>query len=97
LTCRNFANYLESLAVIPIFHGHGIGRGLLQKGIAKGLELNLSVTLAVDPINDRAKLLYSSLGFQPAGTMFIFGHDYERWRWSLLNYRFRRKSLYNNE
>lgn len=72
--------YLDSLAVMPEYRGRGIGRMLLQKGIAAGKELGLTTTLAVDPINDRAKALYHSLGFKPSGTLFIFGHDYEKLR-----------------
>ncbi|MCQ2213786.1 MAG: GNAT family N-acetyltransferase [Bacteroidaceae bacterium] len=70
--------YLDSLAVMPEYRGRGIGRKLLEQGIENGKEHNLDVTLAVDPINDRAKKLYQSLGFKPSGTLFIFGHDYEK-------------------
>lgn len=70
--------YLDSLAVMPEYRGRGIGRKLLEQGIENCKELNLDVTLAVDPINDRAKKLYQSLGFKPSGTLFIFGHDYEK-------------------
>ena len=70
--------YLDSLAVMPEYRGRGIGRKLLEQGIENGKELNLDVTLAVDPINDQAKKLYQSLGFKPSGTLFIFGHDYEK-------------------
>lgn len=70
--------YLDSLAVMPEYRGMGIGRRLLQKGIENGKALSLDVTLAVDPINDRAKKLYHSLDFKPSGTLFIFGHDYEK-------------------
>lgn len=70
--------YLDSLAVMPEYRGKGIGRRLLEQGIENGKALCLDVTLAVDPINDRAKHLYRSLGFKPAGTLFIFGHDYEK-------------------
>lgn len=70
--------YLDSLAVMPQYRGIGIGRSLLQKGIIEGKALGLKVTLAVDPVNDRAKRLYKSLGFMPDGTLFIFGHDYEK-------------------
>lgn len=70
--------YLDSLAVMPEYRGKGIGRQLLRQGIETGKTLNLDVTLAVDPINDRAKRLYRSLGFHPSGTLFIFGHDYEK-------------------
>lgn len=70
--------YLDSLAVMPEFRGRGIGRMLLQRGIENGKALDLDVTLAVDPINERAKKLYASLGFKPSGTLFIFGHDYDK-------------------
>ncbi|MCQ2198056.1 MAG: GNAT family N-acetyltransferase [Bacteroidaceae bacterium] len=70
--------YLDSLAVMPEYRGRGIGRQLLKRGIETGGALGLDVTLAVDPINDRAKRLYRSLGFNPSGTLFIFGHDYEK-------------------
>lgn len=70
--------YLDSLAVMPEYRGRGIGRKLLEQGIESGKDINLDVTLAVDPINDRAKVLYQSLGFKPSGTLFIFGHDYEK-------------------
>lgn len=70
--------YLDSLAVMPEYRGKGIGRQLLVQGIENGKALNLDITLAVDPINNRAKILYQSLGFMPSGTLFIFGHDYEK-------------------
>lgn len=70
--------YLDSLAVLPQYRGKGIGRALLQEGINRGKNLGLKITLAVDPDNPRAKRLYQSLGFQPDGTLFIFGHNYEK-------------------
>lgn len=68
--------YLDSLAVWPAFRGRGIGRELLKAAIAEGKRLGLKVTLAVDPVNERAERLYRSLGFSPAGSLFIFGHTY---------------------
>lgn len=68
--------YLDSLAVMPKYRGHGVGRALLQRGIEQGHALGLQVTLAVDPINHRAQSLYQSLGFRMAGDLFIFGHTY---------------------
>ena len=70
--------YLDSLAIMPEYRDRGIGRKLLQRGIENGKALCLDVTLAVDPINDRAKKLYHTLGFKTSGTLFIFGHDYEK-------------------
>ncbi len=74
--------YLDSLAVVPEYRGRGIGRALLQQGIGRGLALGLKVTLAVDPVNTRAQRLYASLGFKPAGELFIFGHTY--WKMEIL-------------
>lgn len=68
--------YLDSLAVLPEHRGRGIGRRLLQQGIARGQALGLTVTLAVDPVNERAQRLYRSLGFDSDGELFIFGHTY---------------------
>lgn len=68
--------YLDSLAVMPEFRQHGIGRALLTHAIEQGIRMGLNVTLAVDPVNDKAQRLYESLGFMDAGTLFIFGHTY---------------------
>lgn len=70
--------YLDSLAVLPEYRGRGIGRKLLQQGIEKGNALCLDVTLVVDPVNSKARKLYTSLGFSHSGTLFLFGHDYEK-------------------
>ena len=74
--------YLDSLAVMPEFRGHGIGRQLLEHAIKKGLAAGLTVTLAVDPVNENAQRLYRSLGFKPMGDLFIFGHTY--WKWGIM-------------
>lgn len=71
--------YLDSLAVLTEHRGHGIGRRLLQHGISQGHAMGLTVTLAVDPVNEKAQRLYRSLGFTPQRDIFIFGHTY--WKW----------------
>ena len=68
--------YLDSLAVWPQHRGIGMGRALLERGIAEGLRLGLKVTLAVEPGNKKAQSLYSSLGFERDGNLFIFGGTY---------------------
>lgn len=73
--------YLDSLAVLPQYRGYGIGRELLKMGIEEGRQRGLVVTLAVDPVNERAQKLYQSLGFKTVGTMFLFGHTY--WKMSV--------------
>ena len=75
--------YIDSLAVCSEFRGRGIGRALLECTIAEGLQLGRIVTLAVDPENVKAQLLYESLGFRRCGTLFIFGHDY--WKMMIEN------------
>lgn len=72
--------YLDSLAVLEEYRRQGIGRQLLEYGINKGLSKGLTVTLAVDPINEKAQHLYRSLGFQHQRDIFIFGHTY--WKWA---------------
>lgn len=73
--------YLDSLAVLPEYRGRGIGRKLLEYGIGIGKSMGLTVTLAVDPINEKAQRLYQSLGFAPQRDIFIFGHTY--WKWAI--------------
>lgn len=68
--------YLDSLAVLPEWRGRGVGKALLQEGIRRGQALGLTVTLAVDPVNEHAQRLYRSLGFESDGELFIFGHTY---------------------
>lgn len=73
--------YLDSLAVRPGLRGKGIGRRLLENGIAEGKSRNLTVTLAVDPVNEKAQKLYRAIGFRQMGELFIFGHTY--WKWGI--------------
>lgn len=73
--------YLDSLAVLPEYRGRGIGRQLMQYGIEQGLAKGLDVTLAVDPVNERAQQLYRSLGFTHQRDIYIFGHTY--WKFQL--------------
>lgn len=72
--------YIDSLAVLPDYRGKGIGRKLLSAAIEHGKASGLKVTLAVDPENEQAQRLYSSLGFTHDREIFIFGHTY--WKWS---------------
>lgn len=78
--------YIDSLAVLPANRSNGIGKALLQQAIARAGQLGIPrVTIAVDPDNPRAERLYASLGFQPDGTLFIFGHDYKKMAMSTPN------------
>lgn len=75
--------YIDSLSVLSSFRGKGIGTALLRNAISKAAELSIpNVTIAVDPINERAQKLYQSLGFKRTNDIFIFGHTY--WKMTLL-------------
>lgn len=70
--------YLDSVAVLPTHRGKGIARALLLHGIAEGTKLGLLPVLACSPENPLAHHLYTSLGFEDDGRLFIFGEDYIR-------------------
>ena len=70
--------YIDTLAVWPKHRGIGMGKALLERGIAEGLRRDLNVTLTVAPQNTRAQKLYTSLGFVHEGNLHIFGDTY--WR-----------------
>lgn len=71
--------YLDSLAVLPQFRRRGIARMLLEEGVLRGKELGIPhVVLVVDPQNPGAQRLYKSIGFRPAGELFVFDHHYCR-------------------
>lgn len=70
--------YLDSLAVLPEYRGHGIATLLLQYGIEKAREQHLLPILACDPDNTNAYRLYQKLGFHQEGTLFLFGETFLR-------------------
>lgn len=70
--------YIDSLAVLPEFRGHGIARQLMLKQIEHGRSLGLPSTLLVDPSNPPALRLYESLGFQYHSDCYAFGMIYTK-------------------
>ena len=70
--------YLDSVALLPEYRGKGLGTQLIRYAMDEGIKTGLTLTLVVDPANDKARRLYESLGFKEAGTLFLFGHDYTR-------------------
>ena len=68
--------YIDSLAVLPQWRGHGVGRALLSaardRAFAAGHE---RVGLIVDFANPRAEALYNSLGFERVNATTFLGHD----------------------
>lgn len=77
--------YLDTLAVLPEYRGKGIGKDLILNSLKEGLRLGLKVTLAVDPSNPRAQKLYKSLGFITVGNLFIFGHDFIKMQYEVMD------------
>lgn len=70
--------YLDSAAVLPSYRGQGLGRLIIEQGVAMARERNLQAVLACDPHNAGALALYTNIGFKQEGEMFIFGHQYLR-------------------
>ena len=59
--------YLDTLAVMEPYRGHGLGGRLLLAQAARGHALGKPAGLLVDKDNPRAEALYRRLGFRPAG------------------------------
>ena len=68
--------YLDSVAVLPQFRGHGVGRALVEAFVtcayARGAE---RVGLIVDVENPDAEKLYLSCGFRSVGERSFFSHQ----------------------
>lgn len=71
--------YLDSIAVLPEYRGHGIARTMISAQIEAAGRLGLLPTLLVDPDNTAAIRLYASLGFRHTGTVHAFGMDYHKY------------------
>lgn len=59
--------YIDTLAVSPEYRGRGIAKLLLRGAIERAREKGKPASLLVDKDNHRARRLYDSLGFLPAG------------------------------
>lgn len=59
--------YIDTLAVSPGQRGQGIARRLLEGAIERAREMGKPAALLVDKDNHRARKLYDSMGFTPAG------------------------------
>ena len=71
--------YLDSLAVLPEFRGHGIGRQLLLDGVRKGQALGYRrITLIAETDHPHLRQYYEETGFKPFAEMDFFGHRYTR-------------------
>lgn len=56
--------YLDTLAVMPQFRGHGIGTRLLRAQFERACQAGKPAALLVDYVNPKAEALYRSLGFE---------------------------------
>ena len=74
--------YLDSLAVLPEYRGHGIAHLLLQAAISRAADHHLPATLLVDKGNPRAERLYRSVGFDYMCDDTWGGHAMRRLRFS---------------
>ena len=71
--------YLDSLAVLPAFRGHGIGKAMIDDGIQRGIAQGFTrIALVADAEMPHLVSLYKSIGFTPAEHRHAFGTDYLR-------------------
>ncbi len=76
--------YLDSIAVVPKWRGHGIGRKLLTLMRNRAIENgHKRIGLLVDFDNPEAEKLYNSLGFKRINTTTFLGH--KMWHLQYLN------------
>ena len=72
--------YLDSMAILPEYRGHGIGHALMRDRMEWAFRNGFkAVTLLVDKDKPRLQAYYESLGFVSVGEMFVFG----AWYWKL--------------
>ena len=67
--------YLDSLAVVSDFRGHGVGSALISDAKAKASQAGLPLGLLVADDNPAARQLYESLGFLPVGRRPFAGEE----------------------
>lgn len=72
--------YLDSLMVLPDFRGRGVAKKLIEDSLGKARELGLPLGLLVEPGNERARRLYSKLGFRKIGLRPFAGVEMEHLR-----------------
>lgn len=71
--------YVDSLAVVPQFRQMGVARALLRYSFQQATNAHIPLTtIAVDPLNEKALRLYTSVGFHDTGEIFIFDYGYHR-------------------
>jgi ribosomal protein S18 acetylase RimI-like enzyme len=59
--------FLQVIEIAPNYQNQGIGTRLVQDVISRGMELQKNIELQVLRVNQQARKLYTSLGFQITG------------------------------
>lgn len=76
--------YLDSLAVLPEYRGHGIGRTLIEAKMQQAAkDGHRRFGLLVDFENPDAERLYTAIGFKPVGQRPFIGHMMKHMQMSL--------------
>lgn len=71
--------YLDSMAILPQYRNHDIGKVLMTEAIAEAKQKGFTrFTLIVDVSKPNLKLYYESIGFEEFGEMEFFGHQYKK-------------------
>lgn len=71
--------YLDSMAVLPEFRGHGIGKILMNNALESAEALGFTkVTLLVDVVKPWLHKLYESVGFEKGEQVMFFGEPFMR-------------------
>ena len=71
--------YLDSLAVVPSFRGHGLGHVLMKAQIERGRALGYSrLSLIVDKTHPRVRAYYCELGFRNEGEVVFADIAFDR-------------------
>lgn len=69
--------YLDSMAIVPVFRGYGIGRLLINDAIDSAIKNGYNqAALIVDCNKPHLRDYYSDLGFMPEREMNAFGERY---------------------
>ncbi|MBP5740388.1 MAG: GNAT family N-acetyltransferase [Bacteroidales bacterium] len=69
--------YLDSMAVLPSFRGHGLGRLMIGQALEIAEALGFATaSLIVDVTHHKLRRLYASLGFREDKQVNCFGTDF---------------------
>lgn len=64
--------YIQDIAVVPFWRGHGVGNQLLQYAEERIFRETLNVFLCVSSFNQRAQQLYQKRGYVTVGILYDY-------------------------